>query len=170
MLEFNDVIYQEIMESFEIYIPMEDSCGHWFMMVIHLEKSKIFHLDSFLVDDKTEGRRQQIRKIAIVLSSLLLLIYKADTSFCLLPDFEKWEIVEPRGIPNVGNSENSGLWVAEWLNMEQSFNEQMTGVLDDRTVRMKIALRLLTGPHNGLRRVLEMKAADYWNMHTDNTP
>ncbi|MCI17598.1 Ulp1 protease family carboxy-terminal domain protein [Trifolium medium] len=91
-------------------------------------------------------------------------------SFCLLPDFEKWEIVEPRGIPNCGHSENSGLWVAEWLNMQQSFNEQIIGVLEDRPVRMKMTLRLLTGPHNGLRRVIETKASEYWNMHTDGTP
>ncbi|WJX68066.1 hypothetical protein P8452_52475 [Trifolium repens] len=168
------IIYQHIyMPAIQtlklIYIPMEDACGHWFLMVIHIEERKIYHLDSFLVAGQIEGRRQQIRKIASVISHMLLLIYNMEMTFCSLPDFEQWDIIEPRGIPNCGHSENSGLWVAEWLNMQQSFNSQIIGVLVDQTVRIKLALKLLMGPHNGCRQVLETKAADYWDKVTNGT-
>ncbi|WJX74511.1 hypothetical protein P8452_58157 [Trifolium repens] len=167
-----EILYQKFyMPAFQtlklIYIPMEDACGHWFLMVIHIEERKIYHLDSYLVVGQIDGRRQQIRKIAAVMSNMLLLIYNTEISFCSLPDFEQWEIVEPRGIPNCGHSENSGLWVAEWLNMQQSFNSQIIGVLEDRIVRTKMTLKLLTGPHNGCRQVLESKASEYYEMVSD---
>jgi Ulp1 family protease len=47
---------------------MEDACGHWFLMVIHIEERKIYHLDSYLVAGQIDGRRQQIGKIVSLVS------------------------------------------------------------------------------------------------------
>ncbi|WJX67977.1 hypothetical protein P8452_52393 [Trifolium repens] len=136
---------------------------------LHIKEKKIYHLDSFLVVGQIEGRHQQIRKIASVISHMLLLIYNMEMSFCSFPDFEQWDIIEPRGISNFGHSENFGLWLVEWLNMQQSFNSQIIELVD-RTVRIKLALKLLMGPHNGCRQVLETKASEYWDKVTNVPP
>ncbi|WJX78345.1 hypothetical protein P8452_61577 [Trifolium repens] len=149
------------MHAFEklklIYVPIEEEESG------HVEERKICHLDSYLVEDKVDAR-QQIRKIARALSNLILEIYNSNMHFCLLPDFGHWNIVEPRGVPNCGNSENVGLWVAEWMNMQSNFNSQ---ILEERRVRMRTAVRLLLGPQNACRNKLEEKAEEYWDKKYD---
>lgn len=36
-------------------------------------------------------------------------------------DSHKWDIKQPRGIPNCGTSEKSTVWLLEWLQMEEMF-------------------------------------------------
>ncbi|KAK2425178.1 ubiquitin-specific protease ESD4 [Trifolium repens] len=151
-----------------IYVPIRDDSCHWFLMVVHVEERKIYHLDSHLLLDKIDSRHQMMKKIAKILSLLVLSIYNLEVPFCLLPDFEDWDIVEPRGVPNCGHSENSGIWVAEWMNMQSCFNNQVIGVLDDKLVRMKIAIRLLLEPHNLIKDMLEDEYEKYWNKVTGN--
>ncbi|WJX10126.1 hypothetical protein P8452_00884 [Trifolium repens] len=146
-----------------IYVPIEEESGHWFLMVIHIEERKVYHLDSHLVAEKVGERHRKMKKIAGVMSDLLLTIYNCDVGICLLPDFNNWEIVEPRGVPNCGHSENSGLWVTEWLNMQSNFNNQIIGVMNDNTVRMKIAMRLLVGAHNNCKNILEVRSKTLWD-------
>ncbi|WJX55904.1 hypothetical protein P8452_41621 [Trifolium repens] len=151
-----------------IYVPIREKTGHWFLMVVHIEERKIYHLDSHLLVDKIDSRHQKIKKIAKALSHLLLIIYNMEVPFCFLPDFDHWDIVEPRGVPNCGHSENSGLWVAEWMNMQSNFNNQVVGVLDDKMVRMKMAIRLLLKPHNAnCKEMLEADFEKHWNKVTD---
>lgn len=163
-----EIIYRhEWMPTFPnlrlIYVPIEEDSGHWFLMVINIEERKIYQLDPFLTDSKIEGRQQQIRKVAEVLSRMILEIYESDVPFCALPDFDNWKIQEARGVPNYGNSDSSGLWVAEWINMQNSFTGQITGVVNPDHVRMRVGLRLLLGPHNQYKESLETNAKKHWN-------
>ncbi|RHN38519.1 putative Ulp1 protease family catalytic domain-containing protein [Medicago truncatula] len=149
-----------------IYVPIEDSRGHWSLMVISIDDSKIYQLDSHLTVDVREGRRKTIRDIGAALAKLIEIVYDGCMSFCALPDFQYWDIELATGIPNCGTSDNSALWVVEWMNMESSFTNNLMGVIDEDVSRMAVTMRLLTGNHNECNNDLIKNARDYWNMMT----
>ncbi|CAJ2636739.1 unnamed protein product [Trifolium pratense] len=64
------------------------------------------------------------------LSKLIDKVYPDYYTFCGLADFGRWDIVEARGVPNLGNSDASGLWVVEWLNMQNSFTSNAIGLVN----------------------------------------
>ncbi|KAK2368609.1 hypothetical protein QL285_081793 [Trifolium repens] len=102
-------------------------------------------------------------KLAAALSQLALSIFEKDIPHCTFPDFDGWEIVEPRGIPNYGHIGNSGLWVAEWLQMQSCFNSQVVGSsMDESILRIKMVMALLLGAHNECREVLIEAANELW--------
>jgi hypothetical protein len=53
---------------YQVYVPIEDENGHWFLMVIHIPERRIYHLDTFMVDGKKEIRRQQIKKVVSIIT------------------------------------------------------------------------------------------------------
>ncbi|KAK2429542.1 hypothetical protein QL285_027971 [Trifolium repens] len=112
-------VQPQVTESQEnIYVPIRDDTSHWFLMVVHVEERKIYHLDSHLLLDKIDSRHQMMKKIAKILSLLVLSIYNLEVPFCLLPDFEDWDIVEPRGVPNCGHRD-IGCGVDEYAKLFQ---------------------------------------------------
>ncbi|KAK2449872.1 hypothetical protein QL285_009027 [Trifolium repens] len=97
---------------------------------------------------------------------LVNLVYDGFINFCGLADFQLWDIVEARGVPNCGNSDNSALWVAEWLNMQNSFSNNIFGVMDEKFTRMAVTMRILLGNHNECNNNLIQQAREYWQLMT----
>jgi Ulp1 family protease len=45
-------------------VPIEEVLeGHWYLMVVHIEERRIYHVDSNLTDGNKGGRRLTIHKI-----------------------------------------------------------------------------------------------------------
>ncbi|GAU39981.1 hypothetical protein TSUD_211020 [Trifolium subterraneum] len=147
-----------------IYVPIEDhELFHWYLMVINIPLRKIYHLDTNMVDSTIKKKHDKIRAVAKALSIIALTIYDVDVPNCIFPDFEGWEIVEPHGIPNYGHSNNCGLWVAEWLQMQNSFNNQVVGgTMDESIMRMRMVMALLLGAHNECRELILEAANALW--------
>ncbi|KAL5166276.1 hypothetical protein HKD37_18G051263 [Glycine soja] len=128
-----------------IYIPIVQYMDHWYLM-------------------------------ANVMLSVLESVFETQDLIFGFDGMDNWDIVEPRGIPNCGSSEKSALWVLEWMQMEESFVNLLYGVhiytnhifgfmlsimyiiialiydiklqLDEKAIRMKVAMILLLGTHN----------------------
>ncbi|KAG4982461.1 hypothetical protein JHK87_027210 [Glycine soja] len=73
------------------------------------------------------------------------IIYDNNSFNETLPPFDKWKIVEARGIPNCGQSENSALWVLEWMQMEEFFVNSFFGVASRITTIINPLCNLLKG-------------------------
>jgi len=41
--------------------------------------------------------------------------------------FNAWKVEEVRGIPNCGSSENSALWILDWLERDNYFTNEVVG-------------------------------------------
>ncbi|GAU39713.1 hypothetical protein TSUD_275070 [Trifolium subterraneum] len=145
-----------------IYVPIVDD-NHWFLMVIKLDEKKVYHLDTNLMTHKVEPRRKIISRVCDAVSQIALSLYDGEVPYCAFPQFDEWDIVEPRGIPQCGHSLNSGLWVTEWINMQNAFNNQIISMMDETWARMKIAMRLLLGAHNECKDMLVADANQYWH-------
>ncbi|WJX30208.1 hypothetical protein P8452_18773 [Trifolium repens] len=58
------------------YVPIEDHENHhWYLMVIHIEERKIYHLDTHLLDSTMATKHAKIHCVAETLSQLALSIY-----------------------------------------------------------------------------------------------
>ncbi|KAJ1387293.1 hypothetical protein SESBI_40115 [Sesbania bispinosa] len=71
-------------------------------------------------------------------------------------NIDSWEIkgVTPKHEDNI----DSALWVLEWMAMDYAFQPNVHGVINESKVRMRIAMTLLLGSHNELRKSLEARA------------
>ncbi|XP_057719551.1 uncharacterized protein LOC130933977 [Arachis stenosperma] len=147
-----------------IYDPMQDALGHWFLMLVSLKDKAINNLDSSLNQFETPHREDRIRKTARVLYNVTQAVY--EKHFMPLPsNFGDFPIRSPIGIPNCGQSMNSGIWVIGWLNMGDKFNPIMDGILRENEIRATTAVNLTSTPFNKLRdRVLGK--AELWRMKT----
>ncbi|GAU32890.1 hypothetical protein TSUD_393110 [Trifolium subterraneum] len=101
-------------------------------------------------------------RLAEAMTKLAISVYQRENAFHTFSDFHLWEIVEPRGIPNHGQSGNSGLWVAEWMNIQNSFNNQIIGVMDEYVARIKIVMMILMGPNNECKELIMKAANECW--------
>ncbi|XLR21678.1 hypothetical protein S83_049578 [Arachis hypogaea] len=147
-----------------IYVPMQDALGHWFLMLVSLKDNAIYNLDSSPNQFETPHREDRIRKTARVLYNVTQAVY--EKQFMPLPsNFGGFPIRSPIGIPNCGQSMNSGIWVIRWLNMGDKFNPIMDGILWEDEIRATTAVNLTSTPFNKLRdRVLGK--AELWRMKT----
>lgn len=145
-----------------IYVPMQTSSGHWYLMLIHIHEAKIYHLDSNCPVVASPFRKTRINALAAILHHIVLDPDYTRAFRGKRSDFMAFEIDVGRGIPCTFNSTNSGVWLLEWLSMEQFFvPDLLCGVLDEKEVRMKSAATLLLGPHNDIRVVVEESTSIY---------
>lgn len=151
-----------------IYVPVKTWTDHWYLMIIHIEEATIYHLDSNCPVVATPFRKLRIQKLATLLHKLV-----SDPSFGLSfadkKDFTSFDIVPGRGLPCTGNSDNSGVWVLDWMSMEHFFVPALLlGTLYESEVRMKSAATLLLGPHNELRAVVKENSKAFANNKPTN--
>ncbi|KAK7255260.1 hypothetical protein RIF29_28667 [Crotalaria pallida] len=78
-------------------------------------------------------------------------------------EFCDWDMMDARGIPNCGSSDSSSLWVVDWMEMDDSFQPNLIGVLKEVHVRVKTPLALVMGPYNLFKRQTEAYALAKWN-------
>jgi Ulp1 family protease len=65
-----------IVKFVQIYVPIEDTNGHWYLMVVSMDTQKIYHLDSHFKEEALEERRFTIRNIVRLRVYILSLITK----------------------------------------------------------------------------------------------
>ncbi|TKY73898.1 Ulp1 protease family, carboxy-terminal domain protein [Spatholobus suberectus] len=150
-----------------IYIPIHENKEHWYLQVICIEERKIYHLDSHLTMETLDYRKDTIRSITKAMSRIIAVVFQTQEFIFKVGDLEEWHICEPRGIPNCGQSDNSAIWVLEWMQMQHSFVSTLYGILDEKLVRMKVALTLLLGNHNEHKKTLMTNAQKNWEHVND---
>ncbi|AES95273.1 putative Ulp1 protease family catalytic domain-containing protein [Medicago truncatula] len=167
LYELMDNYTRHWMVSFQtlkyIYIPVKNILiNHWYLMVVSLKDETVYQLDSYLRAEDIESRRATIKTLAEVMSQMVNSSYFATVFMGCKLDFQNWDIKEARGIPNCGRSNNSLVWLLEWLEMEHSFNHNVHGTINENAVRMRTCMSILLGLHNELRSHLEVKSMTFW--------
>ncbi|KAL5128375.1 hypothetical protein HKD37_14G040630 [Glycine soja] len=149
--------------AFAIYIPIVQNSAHWYLMVIDINDRKIYHLDCDLTSETEYDRKDTIKIMANVMLSVLEIVFPTQEFVIGFDGMDCWDIVEARGIPNGGSSEKLSLWVLEWMQMEVSFVSLLYGVLEEKVVRIKVAIILLLGTHNQCKGELIRNAECNWH-------
>lgn len=47
----------------QVYVPMQDTGNHFFLMVLCMQTKKVYHLNSFLTEDVSVSRRESMTKV-----------------------------------------------------------------------------------------------------------
>ncbi|KAH1257661.1 hypothetical protein GmHk_03G007588 [Glycine max] len=149
--------------AFAIYIPIVQNSDHWYLMVIDMHEKKHFHLDCDLTSETAYDRKDTIKIMTNVMLSVLEIVFATQDLVIGFHQMDCWDIVEARGIPNCGSSEKSALWVLEWMQMEESFVSLLYGVIEEKAVRIKVAMILLLGTHNQCKGDLIRNAKRTWH-------
>ncbi|XP_039683555.1 uncharacterized protein [Medicago truncatula] len=156
-----------------IYIPLRGAEGLWFLMVVHVPSGITYHLDSNCPAGLTEEQRHyKIRRMGLLLHRLV----DCDEYSTVFPnksqEFEKFEIVRPNlMIDDCSSSENSGVWVLQWLTMEHYYRpENFLRIMDVKSVRLNTAAELLIGYENSLRYEVQKKTDEFLKARNEKKP
>ncbi|KAK7287167.1 hypothetical protein RIF29_00261 [Crotalaria pallida] len=110
-----------------IYVPiMEDD--HWYLTVISMRDSTAYHADSYLRDCDIPARRLVIRGVCEALYKMMSSDEFGSSAVYCPFDLDAWPIDIARGVPNMGTSVNSSVWVLQWMLMEEMFVPNLPGV------------------------------------------
>ncbi|RHN66041.1 putative Ulp1 protease family catalytic domain-containing protein [Medicago truncatula] len=154
-----------------IYVPLRTIHGHWYLIIVDMEHGVIYHLDSFLTVDFMEVRRRRIRKIADMIHHLVLDPMYSSSFGNKHIDFKNMSITEARGIPNMGCSDNSGVWVLDWGESAHCIDlKNLPGKLNENEVRMTTAAKLMLGKHNELKAKVEHHTSMFIDSFPSDTP
>lgn len=152
-----------------IYIPMKCVQDHWLLMIVDVAAGISYRLDTFCPLGCTEPRHIRMKKLGLLLYHLLNDAHYSIAFRNKRINLQNYEIVEQKGLPNVGNSLNSGVWVLDWINKEHFFNTKtLLGKLNEKEVRMRTAVDLMLGDHNGLRLEVLRKTEAFFNGSGDS--
>ncbi|MED6168805.1 hypothetical protein PIB30_014927 [Stylosanthes scabra] len=134
-----------------IFIPIEDIFMHWYCMVVDFGDKAVYHLDSYPDAGMIPSREGLMREILVKIFQVMTC--ERYGPFCVYTpkDLADWPIRRGQGIPNYNTSDSSAAWVISWLHPLGNFNGfDISGVLDDSTIRGKTAISLAGGPFNAI--------------------
>ncbi|KAK7266571.1 hypothetical protein RIF29_19220 [Crotalaria pallida] len=123
---------------------------------------RLYHVDSYLRDQDMDSRRFLIRDVMLSLSDMITSDAFGDSTENAPRDLEEWPIEIARGVPNMGTSLNSSVWVLQWMLMEDAFVPNLPGVLKEMSVRIKTAIMMVMDPFNKEKIDIEKDALTHW--------
>ncbi|KAK2357116.1 ubiquitin-specific protease ESD4 [Trifolium repens] len=161
-----DTYYKDWMPKYPrlkyIYVPINTSTDHWFLMVISLQLNTICHLDSYCRIGDLKPRRGTMTIISHTLDEMLSSGLYGNTFLGRSIYFKDWPIEEAHGIPNCGHSNNAAVWVIYWIDMDQYFTPNLQGELKENIIRVKTAATLMQGMYNEMWAFIEDEAKKLW--------
>ncbi|WJX61833.1 hypothetical protein P8452_46886 [Trifolium repens] len=140
--ELIDIYCKDWMPSYPrlkyIYVSINTSSDHWFLMVISMQLQTIYHLDSYCGIGDVKPRRATISIISRTLQKMA------------------------HGIPNCGHRNNAAVSVIDWLDRDQTFTPNIQGELKENMIRVKTAAILVLGLYNDMWTFIEEEAKNFW--------
>ncbi|XP_057459130.1 uncharacterized protein LOC130749773 [Lotus japonicus] len=146
-----------------IYIPIQESDGHWYLAVISFKARVIYHVDTQLDFKCTEDKQKTIGLACEVLTQMVATLLELDQQIKTnTVGLCEWQIEYARGIPNLRSSLNSAVWIMKWISKEQRFKPILSGDV----VQMDVATRLIIGDHNKCLPHIQEEAHSFWKKLT----
>ncbi|RYR08177.1 hypothetical protein Ahy_B05g075745 [Arachis hypogaea] len=143
----------------QIFVPIEDILGQWYCMVVDFVDKAAYHLDSYSDANMIPGREQLMKDILGRIHDLMTSPVYGPLKVNTLNNLKDWPIRRGQGIPNCNTSDSSGVWVISWLDPEGCFNSlDISGVLDDSTLRGRTAVSVAVGPFNAIGGLIRLWA------------
>ncbi|XLT94897.1 hypothetical protein HN873_016559, partial [Arachis hypogaea] len=146
-----------------IYVPIKEN-DHWYLMVMSIPEKILYHLDSYCKVEDDEPRKHHIRNIGVALSEIISSEKYAKCGIQDIVSFEGWEVGNAIGIPRCTNSNDSAVWVMQWMDVQQEFTPVIPPKLHEERSRMYLALDFVTGDWNKIRADVNERFQLWWIM------
>ncbi|RYQ98780.1 hypothetical protein Ahy_B07g086569 [Arachis hypogaea] len=150
-------------EVLKIYCPMWCD-NHWFLVIVDLARNRFVYLDSLRSPIARSKRHRLSRRLAIFLDDLL-----DDRAWHANEDTDKiecseFEITEPNVTQQLPQSNDCGVFVAQWMIMYHLFYDYdvETFQLVTDYSRMRLAIDMVLKYHNDNRMETIEAALRYW--------
>ncbi|MED6194368.1 hypothetical protein PIB30_027878 [Stylosanthes scabra] len=96
------------------------------------------------------------------LSEIIFLEDYAECGLQELVNFEGWDVGNAIGIPKCTNSNDSAVWVIQWMDIQEEFTPVVPPKLHEEWTRMYSALDLITGEWNEIRADVDERFQKWW--------
>ncbi|QHN82940.1 Ulp1 protease family, carboxy-terminal domain protein [Arachis hypogaea] len=136
-----------------IFIPVEDIFFHWYCIVVDFADKTVYHLDSYPDPNMIADRESLIRNMVERLHDLMT-----------YPDYGPLRAFTPTDLREcpIRRGYSAAAWVISWLDPEGMFNAlEISGVLDDSTLRGRTTVSLAGGPFNATGSLVKMWAKQW---------
>ncbi|KAK7274609.1 hypothetical protein RIF29_15705 [Crotalaria pallida] len=142
-----------------IFLPVYDeSDSHWWLAVISFVDETVYYLDTYQAYGKCNHRKTGIWILANCISTILPSGSGSKRIGDTKPDIRDWPISTGSGVPECGNNMHSALYVQDWISMQQCFQPNVFGLLDENVARMSVAMKLLLSSVNEVGAELKLLA------------
>ncbi|KAK7273771.1 hypothetical protein RIF29_14834 [Crotalaria pallida] len=139
---------------FAIYVPIKYE-GIWYLMVLSIPDRVVYQLDACYFESQIEPRRDVIKNVCAMLYNMMITMNHGEKWHASACDCVNWPIQDARGIPNLPQSNNSGVWMLKWLQLDEHFKPNQVGELQETNVRINTAVGLIMDPKT--RRKLPLR-------------
>ncbi|KAK7268562.1 hypothetical protein RIF29_21263 [Crotalaria pallida] len=144
-----------------IFLPVYDeSDSHWWLAVISFVDETVYYLDTYQAFGKCVHRRTHIWLLANCISKILPTGSGSARIGNTVPEIRDWPISTGSGVPECGNSMHSALYVMDWISMQQCFQPNVFGLLDENVARMSAVIKLLLSSANEVGAELKLRASE----------
>ncbi|MED6157558.1 hypothetical protein PIB30_024256 [Stylosanthes scabra] len=148
-------------ETFKIFVPLRLE-NHWYLMIVNFEDNgSLVYLYSLKDVTKKNERIDQMNFVAFFLQNLLKdrKFYKRKESVC--KQVVGYEFFEPYVTQQDALSNDSGVWVAHWMQTANLWSTYNPEVINDEH-RYRLACSLITSKANRIVQDLGVKALNYY--------
>ncbi|KAK7289649.1 hypothetical protein RIF29_03448 [Crotalaria pallida] len=111
-------------------------------------KRVVYQLDACYLESQIEPRRDMIMNVCAMLCDMMLSMNHGESWQASTCDCVSWPIQDARGIPNLPQSNNSGVWMLKWLQLDEHFKPNHVGQLQETNVHINTAVGLIMDPFN----------------------
>ncbi|RYR19524.1 hypothetical protein Ahy_B03g064325 [Arachis hypogaea] len=145
----------------EIFVPIHLN-DHWFLIVVNLLYGTVRYMDSFKRCTSMIERKRVIDDVLTYLEKFV-----SDKNFQETPShknlqFSKYKFSEPTVPQQKANSNDCGIWVAEWMILNHYWGVNKPWIVNDYS-RMRLAVDLVYKWHNPKRDMIKELAVADWN-------
>ncbi|XLT45075.1 hypothetical protein HN873_037679 [Arachis hypogaea] len=127
--------------------------------LVHIHDTTVTREDLFcLVPGK------QVSELGVALSEIIFSEKYAKCGIQEIVSFEGWEVRKAIGIPRCSNSNDSAVWVMQWMDLQQEFTPVVPPKLHEERSRMYLALDFVTGDWNKIRSDVNERFQLWWLM------
>ncbi|KAK7290702.1 hypothetical protein RIF29_05305 [Crotalaria pallida] len=116
------------------------------------------YLDTYQAYGKCNHKKTGIWILANCISTILPPGSASERIGNTKPVIRDWPISSGSGVPECGNSMHSALYVLDWITMQQCFQPNVFGLLDENVARMTVAMKLLLSSVNEVGAELKLLA------------
>ncbi|QHO16002.1 hypothetical protein HN51_031378 [Arachis hypogaea] len=146
----------------QIFVPIHLN-SHWFLIVVDLLNEVVKYLDSFKKGTLVTERMSAINTLLNYLEEFLSEKNFGETPSFRNIQFSKYKVREPDVPQQSAESNNCGIWVAQWMQLTRYWSlGNKTWVISDYT-RMRLAVDLVNDENNSKRDIIEKLAVTDWN-------
>ncbi|QHO01966.1 Ulp1 protease family, carboxy-terminal domain protein [Arachis hypogaea] len=145
----------------DIFVPIHLN-DHWFLIVVNLLYGTVRYMDSFKRCTSMIERKRVIDDVLTYLEKFV-----SDKNFQETPShknlqFSKYKFSEPTVPQQKANSNDCGIWVAEWMILNHYWGVNKPWIVNDYS-RMRLAVDLVYKWHNPKRDMIKELAVADWN-------